>query len=534
MSKEQKKIVESTSYNMINAYLGFFLGILQPFFISRMIIPEEWAYFLLSLSFISFINFTISFFPPAAQASLPYYIPHLLSQDEDKSVEIRRFIIHVFKIRMMASIMIYSMYIVIMSLMDLNLILYQIIIITSVGIFSNFIQNINNSIFYAYQRFKLVLITSIINNILYTTSLFLIFFFNLENPLILIVLASVISALIPSILSFFLVKPLLPKKKVNSLLQKTNFKKNFYKIHKSYGFNIVIIGLFSHLSALIVNLFYFNFGVITFITFMMICQNSVRVAITLSGTNQSNYYPIFSKINYDNNPDQFKNLFYQLNKYLMLILCVFTGVFYFFIEIYITVIFSGVYSSIILAVQIFLFTSFARLFLRILLIIPFSSNRLKVYVIFSFIQMIIDLTFVFIALLFNNFLILVLFSVIDTFLIVFILIYLLYKINNFKVNILRLLKPFLLFLISFFISFPIIFLINFEIFSNINLLNQLFNSGIKATIFFLVFYLTIFFSKTITKEEFKQIVKILPILKSDKIFIKKLVGFLEKFFPSEK
>ncbi len=51
MSEIKKKLVESGSLTLIRIYLNYFLGIINIFFVARLITPEEWALLLLTISF---------------------------------------------------------------------------------------------------------------------------------------------------------------------------------------------------------------------------------------------------------------------------------------------------------------------------------------------------------------------------------------------------------------------------------------------------------------------------------------------------
>ena len=85
MLKIHKKVAESSSYNLITIYLTFIFGILNTFILARLLIPEEWALIILTLSFINIVILCSNLFPPNAQESIKYYIPHLLKYFTENS-----------------------------------------------------------------------------------------------------------------------------------------------------------------------------------------------------------------------------------------------------------------------------------------------------------------------------------------------------------------------------------------------------------------------------------------------------------------
>ena len=107
MSKIQKKIIESSTFGVLNVYINFPLGLLGSFIIARIISPEEWGFLLLSLSFISVAVFFSSIFPPGAEGSIVYYVPHLKSENGNKNLEIRKFLFHIYKTRLLSCFIAY-------------------------------------------------------------------------------------------------------------------------------------------------------------------------------------------------------------------------------------------------------------------------------------------------------------------------------------------------------------------------------------------------------------------------------------------
>ncbi|MBA7506945.1 hypothetical protein ES706_05660 [subsurface metagenome] len=186
------------------------------------------------------------------------------------------------------------------------------------------------------------------------------------------------------------------------------------------------------------------------------------------------------------------------------------------------------------AIQICLFTAFSRMFAKNFLMVAKSTNNTKVIVFYNIIQMILFFIFILIALIFSDFFIVILFYVIVLFLLNYVIFVLVNKATHLKLKFAILYKPFILFFISILIAIPLNFIIQFQIFLDNNILNLFINSSIKFGGFLSIFYLIIYFTRYITKEEFNKLSKIIPILNSEKKIIQNIKKIIEKFLPSKK
>jgi O-antigen/teichoic acid export membrane protein len=292
--------------------------------------------------------------------------------------------------------------------------------------------------------------------------------------------------------------------------------------------------VFAQLSSLTVFILFLNFDVIIFITYLTICEISVTSALQFSSSDPHSYISIFSEINYQKDPIAYKENFYKLNKLLMLFVCIIVGIMFFFIEIYITVIYSQRYLIILIYIQIILFSAFSKIVVRNLFIITQSIGKTQINAKIAFYQMIINILSAFCALLFFGFLTIIIFLLLGSFLLTYLAVRLINKSIDLKLKAFVFYKPFLVFIISFIIVFPFYYFINFQFIPQIYLLNVFFNNLIKFITFAFVFYIILYRSRLITKQEFNQLIEIIPILNSNKNIIKKIVFFIEKLLPSEK
>ncbi|MFX0072972.1 MAG: hypothetical protein ACFFAO_17990, partial [Candidatus Hermodarchaeota archaeon] len=361
---------------------------------------------------------------------------------------------------------------------------------------------------------------------------FFIFFFKLENPIFLIAFAYVLGTVLSCIISIILVIQLIftePKEEGNFISNKTDFD----KIHKKYGTYLILADVFELLTSLIVYLLFLEFEFIIFITYLTICQISATSALLFSSSNPEAYIAIFSEIDYETNPKKYQKLFYRLNNFLMMFVCVILGIMLFYIEFYIVVIYSAKYLIILRALQLYLFTAFAQVIINNLLIITLSINKTKIKAIIGFIKMVIDVSFTIIALLFFDFYTLIFFYLISSFIMTFITVYLINKRTDFRLSLSMFYKTFIIFLISFIIVFPLNYIVN-TVYSDRAYINFFINGTIKFSVFILIFYIFFYYAKVITKEEFNEMIEIMPLLNSKNRFIQWCVKKIIIFLPSKK
>jgi len=533
MSKTGKKLVESSSFSLIGVYINFIFGIVGTFFVARLITPDKWALLILTLSFVSLTTFFCNFFPPATDATIRYYIPTLIIEGEDSKNKIRGFIFHIYKIRLITTVPINILYLLITSLLFFGQELFTLILILSPIIFLNSITTLNGSILIAYQRFKLGFFMQIINGLIYTISLLTIFIFNLDNPLILIAYANLLIIIISFFLSFILIIPLIPSRK-KDLKVSLNYRKEFIQIHKKYGIYLVLAGGIGQLTAILINCLFISFNVLTYITYFAICEKISSMVFRFSSSSESSNIPIFSELNNQADFQKFKTSFYYLIKYYSLFTCLLIGLIFCYIEIFVIIIYSETYLIIINAIQICLFTAFSRMFSRNLMVIANSTNNTKVIVFYNIIRMILLFIFLFIGLIFLDFFVVILFYVIVLFLLNYVLFLLINKATHLKLKFAILYRSFILFFISILITILLNYFINIQFFLDNYFLNLFINRSIKLGGFLLFFYLIVYFSRFVTKEEFNKLSKIIPILNLEKKFTQKVKKLIEKFLPSEK
>ncbi|MFX0186790.1 MAG: lipopolysaccharide biosynthesis protein [Candidatus Hodarchaeota archaeon] len=533
MSKEQKKIVLSGSLNLLYYYLFFLFGVISTFFIARTLNPENWGILLFIMAFITVSSYFCSVLPPAAEATLQFYIPKFKEDMENNNL-IRHFIFHVYKIRICLIIFVFIIFHIVIRLLNFNELILQALIISSPMIILISIQNLNSSLLMAFHKFIKVFYGYFLNSIIALIGIIILFFEGLNEPLILIVIIYTLSLFASCFISIIFLLQTIPRKNSDNVIKNSTNRLNYKEAHLKYGLMLLMAGVISQISGLIVNFMYLYFGVIVYLTYITICENMVKISENLSGSSRSSFDAIFSEIDLEKRLDDYRNLFYQINKYLLMAVGVIVGILIFSMEFVILLIYSEKYFVILLGIQFILFSVFAKIIRRNLLIITHSTNKTRIDLYIVIFQSVANLTAVYISLRFFGFFTLILMFIIIQFLLSFFGIFLINRTSELNLKTYIIFKPFMIFLISFLAIIPFILYVNINLFSDMFILNSLFNAFLNTLVFFFVYYLIILFTRYITKEEFNQFINLIPHLIMDRGIFQKLFKLIEKALPATK
>ena len=527
MSKFHKKIIESSAFGFLDVYVSFIFTLIYTFYIAHLLSPELWGQLILALSFINFATLLCNFYPPAVEATLQYYIPKLSNTDEKKS-HLRKYIFHVYKLKLISSIIAFIGYILIFSFSNLDPTLLLIIFTLSPLILFGVLNNINVSILIGFQKFKSTFIISLVNSVAMTVILTIIFIFPLGNVVFLVSLTHVLSGLAPFIVASIMAIPLIPKR--NMTLTSTESEEFLFKSQTKYGLNLVIAGLIVQVATLFMNFTFLNFGLVEYITYLSICNGVVNIILKFSGSDRSKFLSIFSDVHDKEDTSRFERIFYQMFKLLAILLGLIAAAIFFFTDVYVLLIYSEIYLGILTAILIFTFTAFSRIILRNLMLIANSTNHTMINLKYNLFEMTLRIVFTYIALIFFDFFFLILFYVIISYVSIFFSIFLVNKNTDFKIKLKNLFLPIGLFIGAITITYLSTFFIYFRIF-NISLIDMLFTDAFRFLIFVIIIYITIYFTKILTRDEVDQLAKITPILNSNNRFIQKIMDLFKHVFP---
>lgn len=528
MFQTQKKIFQSTIYNLTSTYLSFIINLIITFFIARMINAEDWGLLILSQSYISIAILICNFFPPAAESSIQYYIPFYINKNANRINKIRILLYHTFKIRIIISIIFYLLSLVFFSFFFFNSMLYSILLIILPIIILQSIKNLNSSILLAFKNYKKNFYITIINPIIYSFSVIIIAGFNIKSNLIMISFAYLSGFIFSFIISLIFIRKEIPTKNYKGKVE--SMRKEIMSIHKNYGMNLAISALLTQLIPFFINILFINLNFVNYITFFAVCLSAERLISNLSISNENIYVSIFSEIGITANRKIFKLYFYQLNKFLSLFTIVVIGFMYFFIEIYILLIYSQTYLIILNSIKIFLFIAFANLILRNLGLIAQSTDNTIVILRNSVFKiLIIPISSILIFVIFNFYIFSIVY-VISHFLIVPIFYILINRSLKLNLSILLIFKPFLLLVGSLILSEICISFIQFNSIIEIELVGKIINKLVGFFLFLIYFSVINYMLKYIRKNEIIDIIELSGLGKLK--WVKKILMKLTNILPS--
>lgn len=532
-----EKIIEGNIFSVIQTYGSFFISIFSSFLIARILSAEDWGYLILGLATISTISLILAYFPPASHAMLKKLIPQY--HYENKIRKLRSLIFGIFFLQIIVSLIGLATFLLLFQFLIEQNIFSQICIILSPLIILVVIQNITIQVLRGFKKFKeatIIVLSQIISLVIFY---FFIFLDLPDNPIIVIAYSNVFSYLISLLVSLVFIFKVIPK---SNNKEKLFHLKEIYKISKELGIYIQLTSTLVEQSNLVTQYFLLTLGIPDYITYYKITRNSEYFLRTSTGIAGTPYQAIFSELAVKEQYKKLVDIYYRIIKYNGLIQCLMFSFMFFFVDIYIIIIYTETYLSIILYVQIFLFVSFMSLITNNLDIMLIALNKQKMLFKRVFIYLILKLVFLFIGIYFFGFLGFVIFEVISKYIYGTVCI-LIFRTRSFdflklKIKFLSIFKLFLLFFISLAISlmfyFLILNLIDFQIIFVNEIVRRLIIDSIGLIILLTVFYFILYITRTFTKEEIDDL------LNRD-IFSRNLRGLnktfskiLIKFFPSEK
>ncbi len=239
VKRKYEKLAKASFFSVLNTYSTFIFSIISSFLIARLIDDIQWSSFTVALSFIQIIVLILRFFPPELTNTLYYYIPHYHSLGMHR--ELKTFIYRAFTIKLVFLIPIFLISVIFFNFFSSIFLTnwtsenVQILIILSPLIIINDINLVLNSISIGFNRFKFVLILSIIQYSCYISFLLYHFIFYQTINLISLSIAFLIATTIPFIFNIIINVIKMRELKVEGK-SSFKFKHDFQKIIKYGGF----------------------------------------------------------------------------------------------------------------------------------------------------------------------------------------------------------------------------------------------------------------------------------------------------------
>jgi len=530
-----EKIIKGNFYNFIQIYANFILNILSTFLIARLLTQDIWGTLILALATTAVIQIIIAYFPPAKDLILNQYIPRYYYKEDFE--KLRSLLLSSYFIQFFVAFLCWIGFLLYLSYISNQTLFYQLSIILSPLIILETINSFCSNCLKGFYKFGIntggIIARIIILLILY----FLIFLFNLENPVIFIALANVISYLIPIMGQIIYIFKIIPRKNSKDYLFNL---KNLFIISKDFGLYFQVSTSIATIIGYANQSILYNYGQPSYLTYLKICSNTSYFAVQAAGTLGTPILSIFSELSIKNEYEKIERSFHKIIKINGIILCIVSGILFFFIDIYLLIIYTESYFSIIIFIRIFLLEGYAHLVFSNLNALMVSLIKPKVLFIRDIFTNLYRLIFYFISIYFFDFFGYIVFIVIAIHLDVLINLFIIRKeqYSRIKISLWHLSKMLILFFISIFSSLLIqIFIFSFiDINNNLmdDFLFRIFKDLIGFIFFILIFYSIIYLTKTFTKEEIDNLFNRELFSKYLKGKNKRLSNILMRFLPSEK
>lgn len=234
--EDHKKFAANALYSIFNSYGIFIFQIIISFLLARLLSQELWGYLILATSIIFIILIILTLFPPALTFSLNFYIPKYLALNQNNKLKsiIKNSLYLRIIFALMIGILSYLIFFFFSSFFSYSLGTHtNLLLILSPMIITEGLSLVLISIYQGFFKFKIILWLTIIKHSFNTLALifylFMIEIVTIES----IAFISMLSSLIPFVISCFFFYNLYHKIE-DSDEEKNSFKENILKITR-YG-----------------------------------------------------------------------------------------------------------------------------------------------------------------------------------------------------------------------------------------------------------------------------------------------------------
>lgn len=371
ISKDHKTFAVNALFSIFNSYGIFIFQIIVSFLLARLISQELWGYLILATSIIFIVSIILTIFPPALTFSLNFYIPRYLALNQKNKLK---------------SIIKNSLYLKIMFTLIIGTISYLIfffynpffsfslgpytnlLLIMAPIIFTEGLSTVLTSVYQGFFKFKIILWLTVIRYSFNILALLFCLFIIKEVELELIAFISMLSSLIPFVLSCFIFYNIYRKIEVTEE-DKNSFKENLAKITR-YGMPLSIAVIMNEIWKQIrVQLIGF-YETKDLITGYNISKNYSSISETAATSISAPLTTSLSSLEAKKERDQISIVFNTTFRFTLFLLLLLTGILIFLSDFFLFVIFGESYLTFSYLIKIYsitiVFTVLANLFIPLL------------------------------------------------------------------------------------------------------------------------------------------------------------------------
>ena len=532
ISKDHRKFAKSAFYSLFNSYGIFIFQIIISFFMARLISQESWGFLLLATSYITIVSLILSFFPPALNFSINYYIPRNIALNHNN--KLKRMIKAGVYLKTIFALIIFFISIIIFyifnSFFAISLLGYtHLLFLLSPLIFINGLSTLLDSIYQGFFKYKLIFLLTLVKFSFYISALIICLISGITN-LELIALINLVSYLVPFLFSCLIfikiylnIKPTEEPedtyKKVLSKLTKygTPLSINVFLNETWKQFQTPIIGVYEPLST---------------ITGFTISKYYSQISLTAASSFSNPLITSFSSLDAKNEHNQIVQIYNMTFKYSLFLMLLISGVLYILTDFFLILVYGESYLIYSTIVKLYLITMIFTVLGNIFVPLLNAKNKIHLLPIITIINLSIIIPSFFIGIIFYGIIGAIIGLIISKFIVFLFLLLLSIKIGNVKIKINKIFFQYLIFFISLFLAVilgEILFReMRINILQNLNLLFFK-NLDLLGLISFLIVYflLNILF-KIFSPKEIEFLDALFGTDKFQHRFIKRVLKFLKK------
>jgi O-antigen/teichoic acid export membrane protein len=499
---------------------------------ARLISKESWGFLILAMSYINIVSLILSFFPPALNFSLNYYIPRYVTLNQ--SNKLKSIIKAGFYLKTIFALIIFFISVIMFYILKPFFAIYllgytNLLFLLSPLIFIIGLSTLLDSIYQGFFKYKLILLLTILKFSFYISALIICLISGITN-LELIALINLFSYLIPFLFSSLIfIKIYLNIKPTEE--PKDSFKKVLSKITK-YGtplsINVFLNETWKQLQTPIIGVY----EPLSTITGFTISKYYSQISLTAASSFSNPLITSFSSLDVKNEHNQIVQIYNMTFKYSLFLMLLISGGLYILADFFLVFVYGEsylIYSTIVKLYLIsIIFTVLGNIFVPLLN----AKNKIKILPILTSINLLIMIPLFFIGLVFYGIVGAIIGIIISKFMVFLVQLLASIKIGNVKIKINKIFFQYLIFFISLFLAVffeEILFReIRINVLQNLNLL---FFKNLE--VLGLISFLTMYFLLNLLFKIFspKEIELLEALVSADKFphrVIKRLLNFLKK------
>ena len=514
--KKDYGLVGITFYSFLSNYGRFLFLIIITSIMARFLSPYEWGILILSQSIIAIWIIISDIFPPGLNYSLNYYVPKFIASRE--YLNLKSIIVNSIKQKLLILIPFFIIGLILITLFPIGYLDNMLIIyILSPQIILQSLNLIFTSISFGYKLYKALFFIDVIQNIFHIASLIGLLILG-KFSIIFISIVLTINVFINLILKFFVLR-----KKINLILKSGNISNKYkedLKKNLKYGIPVVIAG---EIGTLWTEVKKQSIGAIldpSIVTIYNIGENLAQFPLISSVAFHQPIISHFSGLDHEKDKKKIEDLFVLIYEFALLLTCIVTGVFIFFIEFYTLIVYGNNYLLYVFYFQLIAIAIAPRVLGGLLSSLLSAKHKVKIFpllaVIYNGILIISFIIGIYYFQLYGYS-----YSLIIAVFIIFIIQFkFTKKLGGIKLPIKKTIVIFIIFFDSLIISYFIIY----TIIPNLFLLNSIIGAGI----FVILIFIQMLFFKILTLKELELMESFFEKETKPNIIIKKCISLLKR------